>query len=144
MGEDEKGLELGKVWVLDTETKGTGAEMVPLERVHKRSPRRRARPVRAPGPRPRRTSEPAPRGPRRFRVVDVMSGRVLAENADTRTTLDLLKGMRSVVDARVYVWDAETDDWRPLTLGEQESLWELRGSEGRAGRPTPAPRGTSS
>ncbi|HUO72278.1 MAG TPA: hypothetical protein VMU39_16030 [Solirubrobacteraceae bacterium] len=24
---------MGKVWVLDTETKGTGANMVPLERV---------------------------------------------------------------------------------------------------------------
>jgi hypothetical protein len=66
-------------------------------------------------------------------VVDVMSGRVLAEDADTRTTLDLLKGMRSVVDARVYVWDAEAHDWRPLTLAEQKSLWELRGSEERAG-----------
>jgi hypothetical protein len=26
---------MGKTWVLDTETKGTGANMVPLEKVHK-------------------------------------------------------------------------------------------------------------
>jgi hypothetical protein len=28
---------VGKVWVLDTETKGTGANMVPLERVLSKS-----------------------------------------------------------------------------------------------------------
>ncbi len=28
---------MGKVWVLDTETKGTGAEMVPLEKAQRRS-----------------------------------------------------------------------------------------------------------
>jgi len=115
-----------KVWVLDTETKGTGAEMVPLERVHGRSPRRGARPVRAPRPRPPRVPEPAPRGPRRFRVVDVMSGRVLAEDSGARATLDLLRGVRSVVDVRIYLWDAEAGDWRPLTLAEQKSLWKLR------------------
>ena len=33
---------MGKVWVLDTETKGTGANMVPLEKVQaKPEPRRR-------------------------------------------------------------------------------------------------------
>jgi len=32
---------MGRVWVLDTETKGTGAEMVPLDRVQ-RAPRPRA------------------------------------------------------------------------------------------------------
>ena len=30
---------MGKVWVLDTETKGTGANMVPLEKVQKEAPR---------------------------------------------------------------------------------------------------------
>jgi len=41
---------MGKVWVLDTETKGTGASMVPLEKVQKQAePRqaRRRRPARA-------------------------------------------------------------------------------------------------
>ena len=112
--------------MLDTETKGTGAEMVPLEKVQRRSPGRGARPVRAPEPRPRRAPEPAPRGPRRFRIVDVRSGRTLAEDADARAAVDLLKGFRSLVDVRAYVWDAGGEDWRPLTLAEQKSLRELR------------------
>jgi hypothetical protein len=34
---------MGKVWVLDTETKGTGANMVPLEKVQaKQEPRRKS------------------------------------------------------------------------------------------------------
>jgi len=36
---------MGKVWVLDTETKGTGANMVPLEKVQAK-----------PGPRPRKAA----------------------------------------------------------------------------------------
>jgi hypothetical protein len=38
---------MGKVWVLDTETKGTGANMVPLEKVEAR-----------PEPRPRKPARP--------------------------------------------------------------------------------------
>ena len=55
-----------------------------------------------------------------------MSGRVLAEDASARATLDVLNGVRSVVDVRMYLWDAEAADWRPLTLAEQKSLWKLR------------------
>jgi hypothetical protein len=57
---------MGKTWVLDTETKGTGANVRPLEKVMEKpaaeeepAPRRR---------RPARPSEPAPR-PRRERPV---------------------------------------------------------------------------
>jgi hypothetical protein len=39
---------MGKVWVLDTETKGTGAQMVPLEKVLKS-----AEPKADPAPKPR-------------------------------------------------------------------------------------------
>ena len=117
---------MGRVWVLDTETKGTGAEMVPLERVHEQSARRGRHPVRAGRPAPPPSAPPAPRQPHRFRVVDVMSERVLAEDAGTRATLDLLDGVRSVVDVRVYVWEPEAEDWRALTFGEQKRLWELR------------------
>jgi hypothetical protein len=67
---------MGKVWVLDTETKGTGANMVPLEKVQaKPAPRRKAagRPAKAseerarrrPGKRARQsetTSTPLPAG----------------------------------------------------------------------------------
>jgi hypothetical protein len=41
----------GKTWVLDTETKGTGASMVPLEKVQKQPERPAARPSRAHAPR---------------------------------------------------------------------------------------------
>jgi hypothetical protein len=47
---------MGKVWVLDTETKGTGAEMVPLEKVlEKRAPDG------APARPPRKRRERAPK-----------------------------------------------------------------------------------
>ena len=55
---------MGKTSVLDTETKGTGANMVPLETVQKKADAERRRPSRAgrtapAGPsRPRRTSKP--------------------------------------------------------------------------------------
>jgi hypothetical protein len=55
---------MGKVWVLDTETKGTGANMVPLEKVQaKPEPRPRKgapRPAKAPEDRARpHASKPA-------------------------------------------------------------------------------------
>ena len=37
---------MGKVWVLDTETKGTGANMVPLEKVESKEPPRPRKPAR--------------------------------------------------------------------------------------------------
>jgi hypothetical protein len=121
---------MAKVWVLDTETKGTGAEMVPLDRVLKR-PARRAEPLHVPRkPRPRPAPEPEPQGPRRFRVVDVMTQEVLADGADTRATLALLGDVRSIVDVRISVWQPKKDRWRLLTLPEQRALWERRGGQG--------------
>jgi hypothetical protein len=54
---------MGKTWVLDTQTKGTGANMVPLEKVQERAdapPRRRAsRPAKsAPRTRARTSDKP--------------------------------------------------------------------------------------
>src|SRR4051812_45702448 len=55
---------MGKTWVLDTETKGTGANVVPLEKVLKRPT-----PPEQPLPRPKRParsgSEASPAAPRR-------------------------------------------------------------------------------
>jgi hypothetical protein len=58
---------MGKVWVLDTETKGTGANVVPLEKVLQRpeapdkpAPKRPARPERPAAAAPRR-ERPAPK-----------------------------------------------------------------------------------
>lgn len=113
-----------KVWVLDTETKGTGAEMVPLEKVLESSPQGRG--VIVPRERAPREAEPAgPKAPPRFKVVDVMTRQVLAEDADTRAAVDALRGVRSVVDVSVYVWDDRTDAWRPLSMGERKTLWSL-------------------
>jgi hypothetical protein len=113
-----------KVWVLDTETKGTGARMVPLEKA-----REPAKPATDPlwFPPPRRPREPAPepvRPPRRFRVVDVVSGRTLTDGASTRDTVDVLRGVRSSVDVRIYVYEGERR--RLLTRDEQQALWDLR------------------
>ena len=113
-------------WVLDTETKGTGAQMVHLESVlRKPQPKEHLLP---PGTRRAKTEPPAPapREPRRFKVVDIASRQVLAEDAGLRDTLELYGGRRSSVDVNVHVWEPEREDWRLLTLGERQLLWERR------------------
>lgn len=116
---------MGRVWVLQTETKGTGANMVPLERVvTKRSAP--VEPVLVPRkPGPRAEEAPKPKAPRRFRVIDVMTRETLADGACARDTVDVLKGVRSTVDVTVYVWQPEGERWRMLTLDEQRAMWEL-------------------
>jgi hypothetical protein len=127
-----------KAWVLDHETKGTGAAMVPLDK--KVDPSRRGDGlvvVREPKPKPAKA--PAPRGPRRFKVVDVMSREVLAEGADARTTVELLEGVRSIVDVSIHVWEEKAGRWQQLTQREAHMLWDLRGSATRPQRPRNAP-----
>jgi hypothetical protein len=121
----------GKVWVLDTETKGTGAQMVPLEKVLKKpEPKERLVPLMRHQPKPK--PEPAPRPPRRFKVTDISTREVLAEDADVRATLELLGGLRSSVDVTVHVWEPEDEAWRRLTLSERQLLWERRRPPGAA------------
>ncbi|HEX5898149.1 MAG TPA: hypothetical protein VFY32_02035 [Solirubrobacteraceae bacterium] len=116
-----------KIWVLDTETKGTGASVVPLESTL-RKPAGAAEPLYVPPKRaPRPPQAPAPRRPRSFKIVDVTSGEVLAEDVDTRAAIGVLEGLGSVVDVRIYQWDDTTERWILLTLGEHKSLWEYRG-----------------
>ncbi len=118
----------GRHWVLDTGTKGTGAEMVPLEKtVQRPAPRTRAAPARR-GPAPRARRAPESRGPLRFRVVDALSRDVLVDRADTRTAVEALSGVRSVVDVSIYVWEPRAERWRPLTHGEKQLLWGFRSS----------------
>ena len=114
-----------KVWVLDTETKGTGAQMVPLDTTVKQG----ARPsvVRERPERP--AAEPGAREPRLFKVVDVMTREVLTEGAGTRETVDVLKKARSVVDVSVHVWEPGAGKWQPLTQREQKMLWDLASRE---------------
>ena len=117
---------MGRIWVLDTETKGTGAEMVPLDTV-RRKPVPRSEPLFVP-PKPRpRPPEPAePRGPRAFKVVDVATREVLADGASAPETLGVLADVRSIVDVHVSVWEPERDRWRLLTLAEQRVMWDRR------------------
>jgi hypothetical protein len=120
---------VAKTWVLDTETKGTGAHIAPL----KPNPARAGRgfgavTLQKPAP---PCEAPEPPAPRTFKVVDVMGARVLAEGVDTRETLELLAGMRSALDARIYTWVPAAGRWRLLTLGERRTLWEMRGQAGR-------------
>src|SRR3954466_6065976 len=117
---------MAKIWVLDTETKGTGANMVPLEDVRAKRTGEHE-PVFVPPPRRQRAAEePAPRRSPRFKVVDVMTAQTLAEGAIGRETLAVLNTMRTVVDVGVWFWDDETERWRVLTPAEQRALWDLR------------------
>ena len=115
-----------KVWVLETQTKGTGANMVPLSRTVKRSDAVRGFGFRKPAP--RAPQEPARRAPYRFKIVDVMTREVLAEDVDARQAVDALEDVRSVVDVIVYVWVPVAGRWRMLTFGETQALWERRGA----------------
>jgi hypothetical protein len=121
-------MDMAKTWVLDTETKGTGAHVVPLEKALE-GPRsepalatvRLERP-----PRPAGEPEQAA-GPLTFKVLDIRSGELLGEGLDARATVDLLEGVGSIVDVRIYVWMRKAARWRLLTLDEQRALWLFRG-----------------
>jgi hypothetical protein len=113
---------MGKTWVLRTETKGTGARMVPLERATKPS---------APGPlfvprkpTPRGPEPPKPRAPRRFRVLDLTTRQTLVDDASAARTVEALRDVRSIVDVNVYVWHDERECWRLLTFPEQRILFD--------------------
>ncbi len=117
---------MAKTWVLDTETKGTGAQVVPIEK--KRAPERErdlalvdlGGPARPEPPH----SEPAPA---LFKVVDVLGARTLAENVGLREAVRALGELQSVLDARISVWSPERGRWRLLTLQEAKALWAFRG-----------------
>lgn len=118
---------MAKTWVLDTETKGTGAHIAPLKPEQSHAERDLALVTFERPPRHTETPEPEPaRAPREFKVVDVMSARVLGEGVDARETLELLAKMRSVTDTRIYTWVDGAERWRLLTLAEQKALWAMR------------------
>ena len=123
---------MAKIWVLDTETKGTGATMVPLDKVLKKPAPADERILRIPRRKDadevHEPESPAPREPHRFRIVDVMTRQVLADDVDARATVAVLEGTRSVVDVLIDVWEPDTGDWRRLTLSEQKALWGFRGT----------------
>ena len=117
---------MGKVWVLDTETKGTGANMVPLERVRRKGSSSVPGFV-LPELKPPASAAETPRAPRQFKVANVLTREVLAEGADARATIQLLERVRSIVDVTIWVWQPEGERWRMLSLEEVRSLWAYRG-----------------
>jgi hypothetical protein len=128
---------MGKTWVLHTETKGTGATMVPLERVTKRRPE--PKPVSVPRkPKPRAPEPPKPRAPRRFRVVDLMTRQSLVEDAPAAETVNTLRDVRSIVDVNVYVWHEEHARWRLLTFPERRALFDAAAAAPAAATPPAA------
>ena len=101
--------------------------MVPLEKALKRPASEKELALVA-LERPPRAAEPVePLGPRGFKIVDIRSSQVLAEGVSAAAAVDLLEGIGSVVDVRIYVWMREAKRWRLLTLAEQKTLWEFRG-----------------
>jgi hypothetical protein len=125
---------VAKVWVLDTETKGTGANVVPLERVVRKRGAEAVPGFALPALRPRSSRPPDHRAPREFKVVDILTREVLGEGLDARSTVDVLEDVRSIVDVTVYVWETQTERWRMLTYSETQKLWEYRGRIDQARR----------
>ena len=126
---------MSKTWVLETETKGTGARVVPFEETLTRA---RAEPDLALvelGGTPPEPAAPPPREAARFKVIDVMSSELMVEGAGARETIEALEGVRSMLDVLVFAWAPEQRRWRLLTLDERRALWSFRG---RAA-PDPAP-----
>jgi len=118
---------MAKTWVLDSETKGTGAAMVPIEKTRAQPRRERDLELVELGG-PAKTPPPeSPPAPARFKVVDVLSARTLVEDVGAREAVRALEGLRSVLDARISVWSPERGRWRLLSLEESKALWSFRG-----------------
>ncbi len=118
---------MSKRWILDTETKGTGANMVPLDRVLRKPGSGAVEGFVLPALKPPAPAPAEPRAPRQFKVVDVVTREVLAEGADVRTTIQVLEQVRSIVDVTIWLWQPETERWRMLSLEDARRLWDYRG-----------------
>jgi hypothetical protein len=115
-----------KAWVLDTETKGTGAQMVPLDSVERKDAPKPGKIWVPPKRRPREPEPPKPRPPRRFRVLDVVTRAVLLQDGSVAETLALLAGVERINDVNLYVWEPDDERWRLLSMAEQRVVWERR------------------
>jgi hypothetical protein len=118
---------MAKTWVLDSETKGTGAHVAPIEE-RQTAPRKAGELalVTLGGPPAEPRAAPQPR-PLRFKVVDVMSAQTVAEGVAAREAVAALEAMHSVLDARIFRWDEDKQRWRLLSLAESKALWSFRG-----------------
>jgi hypothetical protein len=121
-------IAMAKRWVLETHTKGTGANMVPLDDEQQQPARKREpEPVFVhPPTRPRPPKAPEPPPPRRFRIVDVTTRQALADDAGTREALAALRDVHSSVDVAISVWNENKGRYRLLTHDEQQAMWAMR------------------
>lgn len=110
--------------MLETQTKGTGANVVPLESTERKPGSDAVAGFSFPELKP--LPGPAPRGPHSFKVVDVMTREVLAEDVDARAAVRALEDASSIVDVTVSVWDPDAERWRVLSFGEKQALWGYR------------------
>jgi hypothetical protein len=117
---------MAKTWILDTETKGTGAHMKPLEPARATPDDTRELALvtleRPPRPAP---EQPQPE-PLRLKVVDVLGARTLGEDVDVREAVRLLDDVRSPLDVRVFVRAGANAKWRLIGRDELKTLWAFR------------------
>jgi hypothetical protein len=118
---------MAKTWMLDSETKGTGAHVAPVEErkaFGRDSGELALVTLGRPPAEPRTVAQPEPL---RFKVVDVMSSQTIVEGVVARDAVAALEGMRSVLDARIFRWNEDKGRWRLLSLAESKALWSFRG-----------------
>ncbi|SRR6266566_5412817 len=125
---------MARTWYLDTETKGTGAHVAPLDRARERRPEKDELDLVTFKVPPAHVGSSASadvalsgQAPLTFKVLDVMTSRVLAEGVDARAVVDLLESFGSLVDVRIYARPLGARRWRLLGMGEQRVLWGFRG-----------------
>jgi hypothetical protein len=100
--------------------------MVPLQKTQTRSNGVGPEFIRPDRRRPAVREAPSrPRLAHKFRIVDVMTRQQLVDGAGIAEALAALKGVRSVVDVNVYVWEQERARWRPMTFEEEHALFDL-------------------
>jgi hypothetical protein len=78
------------------------------------------------GERRKLEAEPTPPRPHRFKVVDVMTRGVLADDVGAREAVAALADVRSVVDVSISLWDEDAERWRLLSFAERRALWDHR------------------
>ena len=122
---------MAKTWVLDTETKGTGAHIAPLKRNDGAKSRelnlvRFHPPAAAGGSASSDAKRSVSAQAMRFKVVDILAARVLVEDVTLRAALRALGSLRKAIDARVYVRRGDRERWHLLSLADTRRLWSLR------------------
>ena len=117
---------MAKTWILDTETKGTGAHMKPLEPARAKPDDARELALVTLERPPRPTPEQPPPEPLRLKVVDALGARTLGEDVDVREAVRLLDDVRSPLDVRVFVRAGADARWRLIGRDELKTLWAFR------------------